>query len=104
MRNRFLLITLFTILICSCKKKDEGFQDAKILDTGDITSEGCGYVLQFPDGHQEKPYQLLSTYQHNGLDVQVKYHVSDMSDTCGSAAPYSYYQLIIIDEIRNKRP
>lgn len=104
MRSRyFLLIALFTTLICSCNKKDEGFIDAVVVDSGNITEKGCGYLLRFADGREEKPYQLLSTYRHNGLEVQVKYHQSELLDTCGGSAPFSYYQLIIIDEIRNKR-
>jgi hypothetical protein len=104
MRNRyFLFITLFSLLIGSCKKEDDGFIDAVVVDSGNITKDGCGYLLRFADGTEEKPYQLLSTYQHNGLEVQVKYHQSDILDTCGSSAPFSYYQLIIVDDIRNKK-
>jgi hypothetical protein len=102
MRKYLYLVAAIAItIISSCKKKDEGFVPALVVDSGDITTRGCGYLLRFNDGHEEKPYQLLSAYQHNGLPVKVKYHVSDIQDTCGSSAPYSYFQLIIIDDIKN---
>lgn len=105
MRKKYfhLITIIFTLSILACNKPDEGFEDATVVDSGDVTAEGCGYLLQFEDGREEKPYQLLSAYQHNGMLVKVKSHVSDVYDTCGSSKPYSYYQLIIIDEIK-KRP
>jgi len=102
MRKKSLyLVASMLLLISSCKKKDDGFVQATVVDSGNITAEGCGYLLEFSDGHQEKPYQLLSSYQHNGMTVKVKYHASDILDTCGTSAPYSYFQLIIIDDIKN---
>lgn len=105
MRKKYvhLITIIFTLFILSCNKDDKGFEDATILDSGDITAKGCGYLLQFEDGRTEKPYQLLSAYQHGGMKVKVKYHVSGLDDTCGASKPYSYYHLVIIDDIK-KRP
>ncbi len=100
-KKYFHLITaviLFSLL--ACNKSEKGFQNAEVVDRGDISDKGCGYTLLFEDGREEKPYQLLSAYQHGGLKVKVKYHTSDVLDTCGSTRPFSYYQLIIIDEIK----
>jgi hypothetical protein len=91
---------LSTFSFLACNKDDKDYKNAIVVDSGDLSSRGCGYLLQFEDGSIEKPYQLLSAYQHNGMHVRVKYHVSDVSDTCGSAPPYSYYQLLIIDDIK----
>lgn len=105
MRKKYfhLITIILTLSILACNKTEEGFEDAKVVDSGDLTSDGCGYLLEFADGRTEKPYQLLSAYQHNGMLVKVKYHVSDVFDTCGTSKPYSYYQLIIVDDIK-KRP
>lgn len=105
MRKKYLhLITIIlTISILACNKPDDGFENAKVVDSGDITNEGCGYLLQFDDGREEKPYQLLSAYQHNGMLVKVKYHSSEILDTCSSSAPATEYQLIIIDEIKMRQ-
>jgi hypothetical protein len=104
MRKKYfhLIAIILTISVLACKKSDDGFQNAEVVDSGDITNEGCGYLLRFDDGREEKPYQLLSAYQHNGMKVKVKYHDSQVQDTCGSSKPYSYYQLIIIDDIKNR--
>ncbi len=104
MRKKYfnLAAIIFVLSILACNKPDEGYENAIVEDSGDITAEGCGYLLRFEDGRQEKPYQLLSAYQHNGMRVKVKYRVSDVLDTCGSSRPYSYYQLIIIDDIKRQ--
>jgi hypothetical protein len=104
MRKKYfhLIAIILTISLLACNKPNEGFQNAEVVDSGDITSDGCGFILRFDDGREEKPYQLLSAYQHNGMLVKVKYHVSEVLDTCGSSKPYSYYQLIIIDEIKRR--
>ncbi len=97
----FYLLAFFSILVSSCKKPDDGFVNAMVIDSGDITTHGCGYLIRFDDGTEQKPYQLLSAYQHNGLTVKVKYHQSEIMDTCRYSSPFSYYQLIIIDDIKN---
>ena len=105
MRKKYfpLVAIILSISVLACNKSDNGFENAEVVERGDVTNEGCGYLLRFDDGREEKPYQLLSAYQHNGMLVKVKYHSSEVTDTCGAARPYSYYQLIIIDEIK-KRP
>lgn len=104
MRGKYLYLfaILLTITVFACKKADEGYENAEVVDTGDISSNGCGYILRFDDGREEKPYQLLSAYQHNGMLVKVQYHASDVLDTCGSSKPYAYYKLIIIDKIKRR--
>lgn len=105
MRKKYfhLIAIILTLSILACNKSDSGFEDAKVVDSGDITVDGCGYLLEFSDGRQEKPYQLLSAYQHNGMLVKVKYHVSEVLDTCGTTKPYFYYKLIIVDDIKKRQ-
>lgn len=103
-KKYFRLITTFilTLFLFACNKADEGFVDAEVVDSGDISSSGCGYLLRFSNGDEEKPYQLLSAYQKNGTLVKVKYHLSEVWDTCGTSRPYAIYQLIIIDDIKRR--
>lgn len=105
MRKKYfhLIAIIFTFSFLACNKSDKGFEDAEVVDSGDITVDGCGYLLRFSDGREEKPYQLLSAYQHNGMLAKVKSHQSEVLDTCGATKPYSYYQLIIIDEIKKRQ-
>jgi hypothetical protein len=102
MRKKYfhLIAIILTLSVLACNKSDQGFVEAEVVDSGDITADGCGYLLRFNDGHEEKPYQLLSAFQHNGMQVKVKYHSSEVLDTCGATMPYSYYQLIIVDDIK----
>jgi major membrane immunogen (membrane-anchored lipoprotein) len=102
-KKYFSLIAIIVSTLCflACDKGDKGFVTAKVfLADGDISKGGCGYLLELEDGTMEKPYQLLSLYQHNGLLVKVKYHYSDKKDTCGSSKPQSRYDLVIIDDIK----
>lgn len=104
MRKKYfhLITILLTISVLSCNKPDEGFEDAVVSTDGDMSNDGCGYLLDFEDGRREKPYQLKSAYQNPGMKVKVKYHASEVMDTCGISKPYSYYQLIIIDDIKTR--
>ena len=99
MRKYLLGAALLTVLAVSCKK-DKDFIKATIVDTGDITVDGCGYVLRMEDGKDEKPEYLPSAFQHNGLKVLVKIHSSGVLDTCHFAPPHIFYEKVYIDEIK----
>ncbi|MDI9319175.1 MAG: hypothetical protein QM530_01755 [Phycisphaerales bacterium] len=98
-----LIAIILTLSVLACNKPDSGFEDAAVENSGDITVDGCGYLLRFSDGRKEKPYQLLSAYQRQGMLVKVKYHVSEVLDTCGATKPYFYYKLIIVDDIKMRQ-
>jgi len=99
MRKLLLSTALLAILGVSCKK-DKGFVKATVMDTGDITETGCGYLLRLDDGRDEKPLYLPSNYQHNGMKVLVKYHYSGVMDTCRSNPPHEFYDQVVVDEIK----
>ena len=99
MRRILTGLTALTLLISACEK-DKDFVKATILDTGDVSSEGCGYLLRMEDGREEKPVYLPSDFQRNGLKVKVKFHLSGIGDTCGYYAPRSYFEQVFIDDIK----
>lgn len=99
MRKYFLGFAILATLAVSCKK-DKGFIKATVIDTGDITTDGCGYILRYEDGNTDKPDYLPSDYQHNNLKVLVKVHSSGILDTCSFSTPRKFYQLIYIDDIK----
>ncbi|WP_157977241.1 hypothetical protein [Taibaiella helva] len=72
--------------------------EATVIDTGDITNEGCGYVLRLEDQALLQPEYLPSAYQHGGLKVKVKYTHTGVQDTCqfGSVV----YDLVSIQDIK----
>lgn len=101
MRLKYILILFFSISLLACNKKEEGYVEATISDSGDISSEGCGYILKFSDGTEDKkPYQLKSAFQVNGLKVRVKFAETDIIDTCGTSAPFLFYAVVIVQDIK----
>jgi len=99
MRKIILSLATLGVLSLSCNK-DKDFTKATILDTGDVTNNGCGYLIRLSDGRDEKPLHLPSAYQHDGMKVLVKYHNSGVMDTCRSLPPREFYDQVIIDEIK----
>lgn len=101
MRKYLLGAALLTLTVTACKK-DKDFVRATILDSGDITVDGCGYLLRLEDGREEKPQYLPSAYQHNGMQVLVKYHSTGILDTCEFTAPRKFFELVDIDDIKKR--
>lgn len=51
--RKYLLGAVFLTLVATACNKDKDFTRAIILDTGDITVDGCGYLLRLEDGREE---------------------------------------------------
>ena len=99
MRKLLLGFAALTVLAISCDK-DKEYQKATVIDTGDVTKQGCGYILRMADGKEEKPEYLESAYQHNNLKVLVKIHSSGVLDTCRYETPRKFYERVYIDDIK----
>ncbi len=98
--NRKLIVALAVcsaLGILSCKK-DSNFVDAMIVDTGDITYEGCGYLLKLNNNELLKPLYLPGAYQHDGLEVKVKYEHTDLRDTCNYGT--KIYDMVNVSDIQ----
>lgn len=93
------LVTLALLTAVSCKK-DYDYVDAKVVDTGDITNEGCGYLLELEDKALVQPNYLPSAYQHGGMLVKVKYTHTGVQDTCDYAI--KIYDLVNIQKISRR--
>ncbi len=81
----------------SCNS-DKNMVKATIVDTGDITNEGCGYLLRLEDSALVQPNNLPSAYFHNGLKVRVKYTHTGVKDTCDYGS--KVYDLATIEKIK----
>jgi hypothetical protein len=98
------LLLLVPVLFCfsSCNDK-KGYTSAWIINTKDITNEGCGYILVLDNLNKEKPEYVPSMYQHDSMRVSVKYHPSGRLDTCNfSADERDVWNTVIIDEIERE--
>lgn len=91
---------LFLSLIFTSCNNDRSMVDATVINTGDITYEGCGYVLELENHEILQPIYLPSDYQINNLEVKVKYSHSGMKDTCDFGTVI--YDLIDIEKIKRK--
>lgn len=100
MRKYLLATVLITLLATACEK-DTDLTRATVLDTGNISNEGCGYILQLEDGTQLKPKYLPSSYQHHGDRVKVKYAATDESSECfADSSKKKFFAVITIEDIK----
>ena len=99
MRKLILGFAALTVFAVSCEK-DKDYLSATVVDTSDVTKEGCGYILRMADGKEEKPEYLPSDFQHNNLKVKVKIHSSGVLDTCRFETPRKFYERVYIDDIK----
>lgn len=97
-----VFLILFALLITgsSCNK-DQNWVNATVINSGDITYEGCGYVLQLEDQALLKPTYMPGAYQHDSLKVRIHYHHTGILDTCqyGSIV----YDMVKLDDIELRK-
>ena len=98
--NKYLLtIALMGSIVgfSACTKNK--MRVATIVQTGDITYEGCGYLLKMEeDGQLVKPSHLPAAYQHDNIQVEVNYNHTGVVDTCNYGP--KIYDLVNIIDIR----
>ena len=100
MRKYLLGAALLSILAISCNK-DKDMKDATVIDTGDIASGGCGYIIKLDEGGEElKPLYLPSAYQHNAYKVKVEYSTNGEEQPCITYPINKVYQIIEITDIK----
>lgn len=104
---RFLLplvaVLTLSIISTSCRDKiKDGYKAAYVINTGDITVDGCGYIFRLDNGNEEKPEYMPSAFTHDSLRILVKYHPSGKLDTCGFAQQPKVWNTVIIDEIERE--
>lgn len=82
MKRSYILLLLVSLLAVASCKKDDKYVHATIVDTGDITYIGCGYLLKLDDNALLKPLYLPGAFQHDGLSVKIQYEHTGLADTC----------------------
>lgn len=100
--NKLLLVSalLLGMSLASCQK--EKLRTATVIATGDITYEGCGYLLQLEeDGQLLKPNHLPGAFQHPNIVVEVSFEHTGIVDTCDFAP--KIFDLVNINEIHLKQ-
>lgn len=104
MRLLIAVVALLAITATACNKKDrKDFKAAYIINSGDITNEGCGYIIRLDNGNEEKPDNLPTAFRLDSLRVLVKYHPSGRLDTCGYATSPIVYKTVLVDDIQREK-
>lgn len=97
--RRIVLTALASITLWSCDKYKD-YQRGFVMDSGDITANGCGYLIHLNDGGFVKPAYLNSAFQHDNMKVKVKLVLSGKKDTCDQGMAI-YNEAIIEDIVRD---
>jgi hypothetical protein len=90
------ILMLAALAIFSCTK-EKNLVDATVVDTGDITYDGCGYLLRLNDSALLKATYLPGAYQHGGMQVRIDYHHTGIKDTCQYGSVI--YDMVKLDDI-----
>lgn len=99
---KIALISAATLGFIACNKKNEAVR-AVVINTGDITNVGCGYLLVLEDSGLVKPEYLPSAYQNQGMKVMVKYDHLGIMDTCNYGSKiYDRAHILEIEQIRER--
>ncbi|KAA5534450.1 hypothetical protein F0919_07445 [Taibaiella lutea] len=99
MIKKYTLALAAVLCFAASCNKDKDMVNATVVDTGDITNVGCGYLLQLEDSAYLEPLYLSSAYQHGGLRVKVKFTHTGVVDTCDYAN--KVFDQVSIQEIKN---
>lgn len=97
MKRILIAFGISGLALASCNP-DKDMVEAVVVDTGDITSTGCGYLLRLNDSALLKPIDLPSAYQHNGLEIKVKYSFTGTKTTCDYGP--KVYELVTISRVK----
>jgi|SRR5690606_27868626 len=100
MRKIAFSLILASIVFLGCDK-NKNMTQAIVVDTKDLSNEGCGYLLLYQDSTFEKPNTLPSAYRYDGRKVWVKTIKSGGASICNWDGSNKYYDNVNIEEIRN---
>lgn len=107
MRQRlpiFFFFTLWLAVSVACVKQPNPVPETqaaaqnisgKIIYTGQIAADGCGYMLRTADNQELKPMNLSAAFQQDGLPVAVSYTINSEPFACG-LLPVEFTQINIV--------
>lgn len=100
MKKTVLAFGILGLSLASCNP-DKDLVEAEVVDTGDITADGCGYLLRLNDSALLKPLDLPSAYHHGGMAVKIEYSYSGKKDTCDYGP--KVYEMVNITKIKRNK-
>ena len=91
---------MLTVLAVACKK-DKNMLKATVVDSGDVTKGGCGYLLKLTDdGALVRPRYLPSGYQHDGAKVKVKLNRDGQGEVCNTYPTKQFIEVADLTDIK----
>lgn len=93
-----LLLALVAVVSCN---KDKNLVKATVVDTGDLASGGCGYLLKL-EGEDKpvRPNNLPTAYMHDGYKVKVKFDRDGEGGVCSVYPKYEFIEIIQLTIIK----
>ena len=95
MRKYVLGAAVIAIVAVASCKKDKNLVKATVIDTGDIATGGCGYLLKLTEnGRIVRPSNLPTAYTHDGYKVKVKFDEDGQGFECGIYPKHEFIELV----------
>ncbi|MFD0751427.1 hypothetical protein ACFQZS_14850 [Mucilaginibacter calamicampi] len=95
--NFKLLLTalLLTASISACKKNDQPFTEAKVINAGAVAADGCGWVIRIGDTNYS-PTNLADQFKETELKVSIRYQTLSSKFQCGWGQQITEIKLVDI--------
>lgn len=98
MRALIPALLLSVLLLAGCSKKYSDYKKAVVVNSGDITPSGCGYILAVDGIGLMKPSNMPSGFTHDSLRVLIKYH-STGATVCSFSGANMEIETIDLEDI-----
>jgi len=82
--SKLLLLTaiLAVLSFSACKKNDQPFTDATVINAGAVAADGCGWVIRIGETNYS-PTNLSDQFKETELKVAVRYEALSTTFQCG---------------------
>ena len=93
--HRYVWLLSLLLLVSSCDKYKKSTK-ALVIDSGNVTPVGCGYLLQLDNGQRVRPVYLPSAFQHDGIRVLVEYNNTGKGSACNPGITYELVDIAAV--------
>jgi len=95
-----LIATLLIVILgfSACKKNDQPFTDAVVIDGGPVPADGCGWMIRIGDINYS-PTNLADQFKKTELKVSIRYETLSSKFQCGWGNKITEIKLV---EIRKR--